>query len=83
MILDRPQDMKLVSHGEVGKITYYRDAQTDYIRYIMKSIKGNLTGLRIAIDWCKRKRFRNCKRTFDGLGANVYVINSSSGRYKY
>lgn len=39
LILDRPQDMKLVSHGEVGKITYYRDAQTDYIRYIMKSIR--------------------------------------------
>ena len=77
LILDRPQDMKLVSHGEVGKITYYRDAQTDYIRYIMKSIKGNLTGLRIAIDCANGSASATAKRLFEGLGANVYVINSS------
>lgn len=77
LILDRPQDMKLVSHGEVGRITYYKDAQTDYIRYIMKSIKGNLTGLRIAIDCANGSASATAKRLFEGLGANVYVINSS------
>ena len=38
LILDRPEDMKIVSGAEVGKMTHYRDAQTDYIRYIMKCI---------------------------------------------
>ncbi|MGN1481862.1 phosphoglucosamine mutase [Porcipelethomonas sp.] len=77
LILDRPQDMKLVSGGEVGRIIHYRDAQTDYIRYIMKCIKGNLTGLRIAIDCANGSASATAKRLFEGLGADVYVINSS------
>lgn len=77
LILDKPQEMKLASHGQIGKVTYYRDAQTDYIRYIMKCIKGNLTGLRIAIDCANGSASATAKRLFEGLGANVYVINSS------
>ena len=44
---------------------------------IMKSIKGNLTGLRIAIDCANGSASATAKRLFEGLGANVYVINSS------
>ena len=77
LILDRPQDMKLVSHGEVGKITSYRDAPTDYSRYMMNSIKGKLTGHRIAMDGPNGSASATAKRLFEGLGANVYVINSS------
>lgn len=77
LILDKPLEMKLVSDGEVGKITYYRDAQTDYIRYIMKCIKGNLTGLRIALDCANGSASATAKRLFEGLGASVYVINAS------
>lgn len=77
LILDKPQEMKLVSNGDVGKITYYRDAQTDYIRYIMKCIKGNLTGLRIALDCANGSASATAKRLFEGLGASVYVINAS------
>lgn len=77
LILDKPLEMKLVSNGEVGKITYYRDAQTDYIRYIMKCIKGNLTGLRIALDCANGSASATAKRLFEGLGASVYVINAS------
>ena len=77
LILDRPEDMKIDSGAEVGKMTHYRDAQTDYIRYIMKCIKGNLTGLRIAIDCANGSASATAKRLFEGLGADVYVINSS------
>lgn len=77
LILDKPQEMKLVSNENVGRITYYRDAQTDYIRYIMKCIKGNLTGLRIALDCANGSASATAKRLFEGLGASVYVINAS------
>ncbi len=77
LILDKPQEMKLVSDENVGRITYYRDAQTDYIRYIMKCIKGNLTGLRIALDCANGSASATAKRLFEGLGASVYVINAS------
>ena len=77
LILDKPQDMKLAADGEVGRITYYRDSQSDYIRYIMKCIKGNLTGLRIALDCANGSASATAKRLFEGLGASVYVINAS------
>ncbi len=77
LILDRPESMHLVSHGNVGKVTYYRDAQTDYIRHVMKSIKGNLTGLRIAIDCANGSASATAKRLFEGLGASVFVLNAS------
>ena len=77
LILDKPQDMKLAADGEVGRITYYRDAQSDYIRYIMKFRKGNLTGLRIALDFANGSDSATAKRLFEGLGASVYVINAS------
>ena len=77
LILDKPQDMKLAADGEVGRITYYRDAQSDYIRYIMKCITGNLTGLRIALDCANGSASATAKRLFEGLGASVYVINAS------
>lgn len=77
LILDKPQDMKLAADGEVGRITYYCDAQSDYIRYIMKCIKGNLTGLRIALDCANGSASATAKRLFEGLGASVYVINAS------
>lgn len=77
LILDKSKDIKLVSDGEVGRITHYRDAQSDYIRYIMKCIKGNLTGLRIAVDCANGSASATAKRLFEGLGASVYVINAS------
>lgn len=77
LILDKPEEMKIVSHGNIGKVTYYRDAQTDYIRYIMKCIKGNLTGLRIAIDCANGSASATAKRLFEGLGASVFILNAS------
>ena len=77
LVLDKPDLVKLVSHGEVGRVNYYRDAQTDYIRHIMRSIKGNLTGLRIALDCANGSASATAKRLFEGLGANVFVLNAS------
>lgn len=75
LILDKPECIRLASGNELGKITYSKDAQTEYIRYIMKCIKGNLTGLRIALDCANGSASATAKRLFEGLGANVYVIN--------
>ena len=36
LILDKPEGIRLAFGSELGKITYSKDAQTEYIRYIMK-----------------------------------------------
>ena len=77
LILDEPEKMEIVSHEKLGRVTQYKDAQTDYIRYIMKCIKGNLTGLRIAVDCANGSASATAKRLFEGLGASVFVLNAS------
>jgi len=77
LVLDKPDIIKMVSHGDVGRVTYYRDAQTDYIRHVMRSIKGNLTGLRIALDCANGCASATAKRLFEGLGATVFILNAS------
>ena len=77
LILDEPEKMEIVSHEKLGRVTQYKDAQTDYIRYIMKCIKGNLTGLRIAIDCANGSASATAKRLFEGLGASVFVLSAS------
>ncbi len=77
LILDEPEKMQIVSHENLGRVTHYKDAQTDYIRYIMKCIKGNLTGLRIAIDCANGSASATAKRLFEGLGATVFVLSAS------
>ena len=50
LILDHPEQIKLQSHTNVGRISVYQDAQRDYIRYIQKAIHTDLKGLRVALD---------------------------------
>ena len=77
LILDEPEKMEIVSKDKLGRVTQYKDAQTDYIRYIMKCIKGNLTGLRIAVDCANGSASATAKRLFEGLGASVFVLSAS------
>lgn len=73
LILDNPEKMTLASHDDVGRITYYDKAQWDYIRHIMKTIDGDLHGLRVAIDCANGSASVTAERLFTGLGANVIL----------
>lgn len=73
LILDNPERITLASHGEVGRIVYSDKAQWDYIRHVMKSIKGDLHGLRVALDCANGSAATTAERLFTGLGAAVVM----------
>ncbi len=76
LILDRPEAITLASGCDVGRISYAKDAAWDYIRHIIKTIDGDLSGIKVAIDCANGSASVTAERIFKGLGANVMLIHA-------
>ena len=50
LILDNPEEIKLVSHTNVGRVLDYPTAKDDYIDYVCSTIKEDLSGINVALD---------------------------------
>lgn len=77
LILDRPQDIKQVEGADLGRVTYEKNAVEDYVKYISKSIDGDLAGIRVAIDCANGSASATAEKLFSGLGAVCYLMNST------
>ena len=79
LVLDNPEEIKAAMTGgaNVGKISTDKNAEWDYIRYIMKTIDHDLSGVRVAIDCANGSASATAERLFGGLGATVYLFNST------
>ncbi len=77
LILDTPEKItaELKNGGEVGTVTTDKNSQWDYIRYIMKTIDCDLSGVRVAVDCANGSASVTAERLFGGLGATVYLMN--------
>lgn len=76
LILDNPEKIILASGCDVGRISYAKDAAWDYIRHIIKTIDGDLSGIKVAIDCANGSASVTAERIFKGLGANVMLIHA-------
>lgn len=77
LILDNPEEIKLVSHTDVGRVSYYPTAKEDYIDYVCSTIKEDLSGIDVALDCANGSSSVTAGRLFTKLGANVHVINDN------
>lgn len=79
LVLDNPEEIAAAMSGgaNVGKITYDKNAEWDYIRSVMKTVDINLSGLRVAIDCANGSASSTAEKLFAGLGANVFLVNCS------
>lgn len=77
LILDTPEKMNEYITGGInlGSISYDKNAEWDYVRYLMKTTDINLKGLKIAVDCANGAAFSTAEKLFSGLGATVYLIN--------
>lgn len=75
LILDNPDEIKLVSHTDVGRVTDYPTAKDDYIDYVCSTINEDLSGLNIALDCANGSSSVTAEKLFTKLGANVNVIH--------
>ena len=79
LILDTPENIKgsLKNGTEIGRISYDKNAATDYIGYIMNAVGGNLNGVNVAIDCANGSASATAEKLFSSMGANVSMINCS------
>ena len=77
LILDHSEEIQLSSGTELGRITYDKNAEWDYVRYLMKTIPGDLAGVRVAIDCANGSASSTAEKLFSGLGATCYLLNCS------
>ena len=75
LILDNSEDIALKSGTDLGHITYEKNAVWDYVRYVMKTIPGDLNGIRVAIDCANGSASSTAEKLFSGLGATCYLMN--------
>ncbi len=76
LILDNPEEIKLREGSEIGRIVYENNAEWDYVRYIMKTIEGDLRNLKVAIDCANGSASSTAVKLFKGLGATCFFINN-------
>lgn len=75
-ILDTPHQLSVCSGKDIGSIVYEKDAEWDYVRHLMRSIDGNLNGVRVAVDCANGCASSAAVKLFKGLGATCYFINN-------
>ena len=69
LILDAPNEITLSSHTNVGRITRYENAVSDYINHVASCIDTDLNGLKVAIDCANGSSSVTAKELFERLGA--------------
>lgn len=79
LVLDAPEEIyaHLTGGNNVGKITYDKNGDWDYIRSVMKTVEHDLSGVRVAIDCANGSASATAERLFGGLGATVFLVNST------
>ncbi len=76
LILDNPEEITLVDGTDIGRITYEKNAEWDYVRHVMKSIDGDLRNVKVAIDCANGSASDTAVKLFKGLGATCIFINN-------
>ncbi len=62
--------------GEVGKVTFAKDAAKDYIRHIKSTAHRSLDGMKIAIDCANGSASVTAPELFTSLGADVHILSA-------
>ncbi|NMB34577.1 MAG: phosphoglucosamine mutase [Clostridium sp.] len=75
LILDDPTDLRLPIGGEIGRRKNINSSDEDYINFIKDTLKGDLNGLKVAIDCANGAAYRVAPKVLREMGATVYVIN--------
>ncbi|MGM9684074.1 MAG: phosphoglucosamine mutase [Eubacteriales bacterium] len=76
IVLDKAPMPELPIGGNIGKVSYAKDATKDYIRHVKSTVHYSLEGLNIAIDCANGSASVTAKDLFEDLGANVHILSA-------
>ncbi len=72
----KPETIKIMSHDQIGSASVYKDAEWDYLRYLLKLEKTDLTGMRVVIDCANGSASSTAEKLYSALGARCFMINN-------
>ena len=76
LILEDNSEIKLPTGDNVGRSQESPNALEDYIEFAKKTIEGDLSGMKIAIDCANGASYKTAVEVIAGLGAEVYVVSN-------
>ena len=62
--------------GDIGHVSHAENATSDYVEFAAKTLEGDLTGMKIALDCANGASYKSAVDTFEKLGAEVHVIHN-------
>ena len=77
LVLDNVRTTVRPTHGEIGRLSYAKDAAKDYINHVKSTAYYDLSGLRIAIDCANGASSVTAPILFRELGAEIHILNSA------
>ena len=76
IVLDNAKQPPEIIGEKVGTVKRVEYAVDDYIKHIVASIDGNLSGMKIALDCANGSASTTAKKLFTALGADCIIINA-------
>lgn len=77
LVLNHGEEIQLAEPQKVGTVSFEKNAEWDYVRYLLKNIDTSVNRLKIVVDAVNGASFTVAEKFFKGLGANVlmYGVN--------
>ena len=73
-VLNGGRDLNLCTDSQVGRVTHRQGAVQDYVDDLTRSIRADLTGLRVAIDCANGAAVQTAQLLFPRLGADCTFL---------
>ncbi len=77
LVLDCPEALVPENHQELGSVSNEKNAEWDYVRYLLRSIEHDLGRMKIVVDCANGAAYSSADKFFKGLGVNVTLINNT------
>lgn len=77
LVIEAPEEAALSGGEQIGSIVYEKNAEWDYVRWLIKNTDADLSRMRIAIDCANGAACGTAEKFFRGVGATVILINNT------
>ncbi len=75
LVLDAPDEVPNASPENLGDILTEKNAEWDYVRYLLRDIQADLGRLRIVVDCANGAAYETAVKFFRGLGITAKFMN--------
>ncbi len=76
LVFDAQDEMQPTGNDNLGKVIFEKNAEWDYVRYLLKYIDSDLSRMRVVIDCANGATYSCAEKFFNGIGASVVMINN-------